>query len=342
MQMSDGQLDRNDSSADASALDRGHACPTQHQLELFVLGKLEEPELSIVGEHSDQCLHCQSLLTTLDEKQDKLLARLRRRTEADAVETTSATTSIEQPIERPTDNASMLARNENTEKIDKLLAKMEQRLAVSEHRDWMQWARQTFGVSSLDEVTRVGGCVLENVLGVGGMGIVFAAHDEQLQRSVAIKVMRPERLADTAARQRFLREARAIAAIQHEHIVPVFQVGEEQRVPYFVMPLLRGRSLEDRLHIVKRCDLSELLQLSIQIADGIAGAHAHGLIHRDIKPSNVWVEELGATLGEHESGIETEVPGRAAKRLVDNDLSESPTTPAAALLSTDPASVESR
>lgn len=268
----------------------GQGCPTVEQLEQFVFGRLPDSELSLVGEHTDQCPQCQSMLTILDEKQDELLARLRRGKAIDAVDVSVETTSTECSVQMRNNHDPIVA--ENTHHIDKLLERMAHRDSSPVDRDWLAWVRLTFGSNGLDESAHVGGCVLERVLGVGGMGIVFAAHDEQLRRSVAIKVMRPERLADTASRQRFLREARAIAAIQHKHIVPVFQVGEDQNIPYFVMPLLRGRSLEDRLRETDRCELNELLRLSIQIADGIAGAHAHGLIHRDIKPSNVWVEEI--------------------------------------------------
>lgn len=289
MSKADGQFDQSAVNPEQLHLGGRRGCPPQEQLEQFVLGKLPETELSQIGEHTDQCPQCQSMLTTLDEKQDELLARLRRNRAVDVEETLAEAISNECSDRRP-DNEPTVAENENTDRIDKLLARMEQQKTSPVDRDWMQWARLTFGATRSDERTLVGGCRLARVLGVGGMGIVFAAHDDQLQRAVAIKVMRPERLSDTTARQRFLREARAIAAIQHEHIVPVFQVGEEQNVPYFVMPLLRGCSLEERLNDTERIDLRELLTVSIQIADGIAGAHGHGLIHRDIKPSNVWVE----------------------------------------------------
>ena len=93
----------------------------------------------------------------------------------------------------------------------------------------MAWAHNVFGGQDSEPVP-IGTFRLDGVLGVGGMGIVFSAYDEQLNRAVAVKVLRPERSSDESARRRFLREARAIAEFQHDHIVPVFHVGEEQDV----------------------------------------------------------------------------------------------------------------
>src|SRR5262249_58904059 len=83
--------------------------------------------------------------------------------------------------------------------------------------------------------------------GAGGMGAVFQAEDPSLRRIVALKVMRPDVAADPTARARFLREARATAAVEHDHIVHIFQVNEENGIPYLTMPLLRGESLSARL-----------------------------------------------------------------------------------------------
>ena len=269
-------------------------CPTLEQLEQFVLGKLSELELAPVATHTETCATCLLALTTLDEKQDELLARLRRKGRSPAsVEPPDTTISEIVPAHNPVPDDTTIA--EESERMQQLLGRLEhltERDLVPPNRNWMRWARIVFGPSNLDERVQLGPYRLERVLGVGGMGIVFAAVDDQLQRSVAIKVMRPERLPDDKARRRFLREARAIAAIQHDHIVPVFQVGEEQHVPYFVMPLLRGCSLEDWLRERPRAEIVELLEIGVQIADGIAGAHAHGLIHRDIKPSNIWLEQV--------------------------------------------------
>jgi serine/threonine protein kinase len=124
------------------------------------------------------------------------------------------------------------------------------------------------------------------------MGVVFHAEDPHLRRPVALKVMRPHLAASAEFHRRFLREAWLAASIEHEHIVTVYQVGEDRGVPYLAMQLLRGKTLEDRLeHAGGRLPLPEVLRVGREIAEGLAAAHARGLVHRDIKPANVWLEE---------------------------------------------------
>src|SRR5262245_52642421 len=103
-----------------------------------------------------------------------------------------------------------------------------------------------------NEIGRLGPYPVLKVLGLGGMGVVLLVHEPQLERRVALKMLRPELAAGEAARKRFLREARAAAAIQHDHIVPIFQVGEAPvegvgSVPYLTMPFLQGEPLNARL-----------------------------------------------------------------------------------------------
>jgi hypothetical protein len=129
------------------------------------------------------------------------------------------------------------------------------------------------------------------VLGVGGMGLVFQAQDPQLQRLVALKILLPGQAFNANARQRFVQEARAAAAIEHDHIVPIYQVGEDQGMPYLAMQYLRGESLEARLRRPGKLPLGEVVRIGREIAEGLAAAHAKGLTHRDIKPANIWLEE---------------------------------------------------
>jgi serine/threonine protein kinase len=124
------------------------------------------------------------------------------------------------------------------------------------------------------------------------MGVVFQAEDSHLRRPVALKVMRPHLAASAEFHRRFLREARLAAAIEHEHIVTVYQVGEDRGVPFLAMQLLRGQTLEDRLERAGgQLPLPEVLRVGREIAEGLGAAHARGLIHRDIKPANVWLEQ---------------------------------------------------
>jgi hypothetical protein len=121
------------------------------------------------------------------------------------------------------------------------------------------------------------------------MGVVLEAHDEELRRRVAVKVMAAHLLKRPDAKARFLREARAAAAIDHENVVPIYHVGEDGGVPYIVMPLLLGVSLESRLSCEGRLPPSEVIQLGMEVAAGLAAAHARDLVHRDIKPANIWL-----------------------------------------------------
>jgi len=127
-------------------------------------------------------------------------------------------------------------------------------------------------------------------LGEGGMGVVFQAEDLQLRRLVALKVMRPDFSANEPARARFLREARAAAALKHDHIVTIYQVGEDKDTPFLAMEYLTGKSLEEWLRPDRRASIAETLTIGKQIAKGLAAAHGAGLIHRDIKPANLWLE----------------------------------------------------
>jgi serine/threonine protein kinase len=135
--------------------------------------------------------------------------------------------------------------------------------------------------------------VLE-VLGAGGMGVVYRAEDPHLQRPVALKALLPALVPSPTARQRFLREARAAAAIKHNHIVTIYQVGEDRGVPFLAMEFLEGEPLDKRLMREGSLAVAEVLRIGREIAEGLAAAHDRGLIHRDIKPANVWLEGAGA------------------------------------------------
>src|SRR5262249_12183610 len=132
------------------------------------------------------------------------------------------------------------------------------------------------------------------VIGQGGMGIVLRAFDEKLHRVVAIKVMAPSLAATSPPRKRFLREARAAAAVRHEHVVDIHAV-EEQPIPYLVMEYVAGETLQQMSDRIGPLEVPEVLRLGQQIARGLAAAHERGLIHRDIKPSNILLEK-GAEL----------------------------------------------
>jgi serine/threonine protein kinase/glutamine amidotransferase-like uncharacterized protein len=148
-----------------------------------------------------------------------------------------------------------------------------------------------------DEIGRLGPYRLLKVIGTGGMAVVFQAEDTHLCRQVALKVTNRVFALPATARARFLREARLTAAIQHDHIVPIFQVGEERGVVFLAMPLLRGETLAQRLQREGKLPVLEALRIARDAAVGLAAAHSHGLVHRDIKPANLFLEgETGASV----------------------------------------------
>jgi WD40 repeat protein/serine/threonine protein kinase len=143
------------------------------------------------------------------------------------------------------------------------------------------------------ELGRLGPYRVLNILGSGGMGVVFLAEDPQLRRLVALKAMKPLMIFSTLAKERFLREAQAMAALRHDHIVTVYQVGEDRGIPYLAMEHLEGEPLDARLTREDILPLADVLRFGRETAQGLAAAHERGLIHRDIKPSNLWLERRG-------------------------------------------------
>ncbi len=132
------------------------------------------------------------------------------------------------------------------------------------------------------------------VLGRGGMGVVLEAFDSRLQRNVALKVLDPDLVEDETSRMRFCREARAAASITHEHVVAVHQVEKagDGKLPYLVMQLISGESLDQRL-AREKLSVRDVVLIGMQAAQGLAAAHAQGLVHRDIKPGNILLETPG-------------------------------------------------
>ncbi|MCA9767492.1 MAG: serine/threonine protein kinase, partial [Gemmatimonadetes bacterium] len=125
---------------------------------------------------------------------------------------------------------------------------------------------------------------IEGEIGRGGMGVVFRARDERLQRRVAIKALPPELAFQREIRQRFTREAQTAARLSHPHIVPIHDVGEGNGVVYFVMGLIEGESLAARIRRRGRMPAEEVRRIMKETADALSAAHAVSVVHRDIKP----------------------------------------------------------
>src|SRR5438128_1654095 len=142
-------------------------------------------------------------------------------------------------------------------------------------------------------VEHVGRYRLRRLLGEGASGLVFEAADED-GKVVALKLLRPERAADTVARSRFLREARVARRIRSRHVVPILDVGEEPEGTYLVMPFHPHGSLARRLRTDGRLSLDQTVRLSAELGRGLDALHEHGILHRDVKPSNVLLGDDGA------------------------------------------------
>jgi formylglycine-generating enzyme required for sulfatase activity/serine/threonine protein kinase len=136
---------------------------------------------------------------------------------------------------------------------------------------------------------RLGHYEVLEVLGRGGFGIVYRVFDDHLQRVVAVKVLAPHLATTSPARKRFLREARSAAAVQHDNVVRIHHV-EEQPLPHLVMEYIPGETLQQRMNRTGPLETAEAVRVGRQIAEGLAAAHAKGLIHRDIKPSNILLD----------------------------------------------------
>jgi serine/threonine-protein kinase len=142
-------------------------------------------------------------------------------------------------------------------------------------------------------VNRVGRYEITEPLGQGGMGTVYKAYDPLLARVVAVKVISGQFSTQPDLRERFFREARAIARLDHPNIVTVYDLGEEDGVPYLAMQFLEGLDLEHRMRAPEGMTLPRKVEIAISVAGGLAHAHAAGIVHRDVKPANVFITNEG-------------------------------------------------
>ena len=129
-------------------------------------------------------------------------------------------------------------------------------------------------------------------IGAGGMGAVYKAYDKKLQRVVALKVLPNEYVSQQDRRRRFFQEARAASALNHPHILTVYEVGEEDGKPYIAMEYVEGETLRQKIR-ARSLQVKQTLDIAIQIADGLAKAHDAGIIHRDLKPENLMISRDG-------------------------------------------------
>lgn len=159
-----------------------------------------------------------------------------------------------------------------------------------------EWSEVDFTVEHLEPADepnvlgRLAGYDILEILGRGGMGVVLKAHDRELKRCVAIKVLAPHLAHSSLAKKRFAREAQAAAAVVHPHVLAIHHVQPNGPLPFLVMPLVAGESLAERLKTQGTLELKEILRIGMQAAAGLAAAHDQGLVHRDVKPANILLE----------------------------------------------------
>jgi serine/threonine protein kinase len=255
------------------------SCPESDELEAFLLGRCPPGRQAWLEEHVSRCRACCRVMPHLGAA-DPLVADLRR----------AGTGPVAPPPQ-----------------LDKLIATLKDcrgtglrgatgpgpgsAVPVSEGGGGPEPSYPFLAPpQGPDELGRLGPYRVLKLLGAGGMGLVFQAEDLQLGRLAALKVLRPHAARARAAEERLLCEARAAAQLRHDHIVTVYHVGKDRGVSFLAMELLEGASLAALLHGPRALPQGQAVRLGIQIAEGLAAAHARGFVHRDIKPDNIWVE----------------------------------------------------
>ncbi|WP_423835983.1 serine/threonine-protein kinase [Streptomyces endophytica] len=138
---------------------------------------------------------------------------------------------------------------------------------------------------------RIAEYLLQDEIGRGGMAVVYRAEDLRLGRTVAVKLLAPELARNDSFRQRFARESRVAAAIDHPHIVPVFEAGETEGMLYIAMRYVQGKDLAALLAREGPLSLETTCRIALQVASALDAAHAHDLVHRDVKPGNILIAE---------------------------------------------------
>ena len=264
-------------------------CPDRQSLQHFLLGKTPETVSGPIERHLAECQSCAAAAETLvigDDLTEALEQGARSRDQLSQADDEALAAAIQQ--------AKGLASLLDTQAIGpdataivtdvKATDESADTLRIKHKLNFLAPAQQA------DELGRLDDYRVLKVLGVGGMGMVFKAEDIRLGRLVALKVMRPGVASKPQAKERFLREARATAAISHDHVVQIHQVGEDRGVPFIAMQYLAGQSLQTAFTRLKKLRPKDVARIGKEVALGLAAAHEKGLIHRDIKPDNIWIE----------------------------------------------------
>jgi serine/threonine protein kinase len=239
-------------------------CPDAARLQRHLQGTLAQPDESEFIAHLNTCEICQRSLETMAADGDWLMSVVAR-TGREPATIDSRLSAV----------------------LDGLRTAGEILEPVNDAANWRDLLAPSDDTRYLG---RLGQYAIISLVGQGGMGIVLKAFDEKLERIVAIKLLSPWMTHQPTAHKRFVREARAAAAVRHDNVVVVHDVQETGGIPFLVMELIEGQSLQERLDEVGSLKLTTILEIGKQAAEALAAAHAQGLIHRDIKPANILLE----------------------------------------------------
>lgn len=252
-------------------------CPAVETLAELVSGDLEPQREQELTAHLDQCSRCRQRLDAVAAGSD-LVAALGQTDLQPAVRSQLLDTAIDQLKATPPTGPAVGPGDDQP---------------YADLLPWLEPAARGIG--------RVSDYLLTRFLGRGGMGLVFAGREAALERPVAIKFLSPALAAETAFRERFNREARAAAAVNHPHVVTILAVGEVQGLPYLVMERVEGESLDQlvaggRGRTDQPLTTGLIAEIGRQVASGLQAAHTAGLVHQDVKPANILLSADAATV----------------------------------------------
>ena len=268
------------------------ACPNDEVLQQLVLGTAPSAERDSWVAHLEQCSPCAERLRKLPHD-DTLIEALRTKEMTAEPKEKEAISRLVTNLCAAWSAPGPLTDSDALATVAPLPPQKDETCALAGASDDADDETQyLLPAQGPGELGRLGHYRVLRVLGAGGMGKVYEAEDTLLQRRVALKVMKASFASNAVARKRFIQEAQSAARIEHDNIVPIYQVGEDRGVPFLAMPLLAGRSLDDLLKKTGKLPLTQIVRLGGQIAEGLKAAHDRGLIHRDIKPGNIWVEPV--------------------------------------------------
>ncbi|MEL7499396.1 MAG: serine/threonine-protein kinase [Planctomycetota bacterium] len=261
-------------------------CPQPETLKEFLLGKLESPELDVCESHLSECQNCHETLrgmTDMDTFSEQVAGAML------STESSNDDAAIRSLIDRLIDPDSLLQPGKPHFANGAPVAPSPENLELLADR-----AAEVLRCLQVEDQSlgKLGDYELIRLIGAGSSGVVFQAMDQNLNRLVAVKVLRPS--LGQIAKDRFLAEARAAAAIDHANVVTVFQVGTQDRLAYMVMQWTPGETLESKLQRQESFDEPEIRRLAIEVASGLSAAHEQQMIHRDIKPANTWICDDGS------------------------------------------------